>query len=130
MNFPRLSRFVAGSALVAVLATVGLGSSAAQAQGMPRGFERERAAQPVVVVPRVHQPVVAMPRVMPPVLPRVLPQVLPRPELAVRPAPVLLPRHEERFGRQIAPRMERELHREHVELRHAPVFEGRGRWGR
>ena len=111
MNFPRLSRFVAGSAFVAVLATIGLTSTAAQAQGMPRGFEHGRFQQaPVYQVPQY-----AVPQR----------QVLP---YAV---PAFQGRRDERFERREEPRFEgRRGWGDRDEMRRGPVFEGRGRWGR
>ena len=111
MNFPRLSRFVAGSAFVAVLATLGLTSTAAQAQGMPCGFERGRFQQaPVSQVPQY-----AVPQR------QVLPYAM----------PAFQGRRDERCERREEPRFEgRRGWGDRDEMRRGPVFEGRGRWGR
>ena len=111
MYFPRLSRFVAGSAFVAVLATLGLTSTAAQAQGMPCGFERGRFQQaPVYQVPQY-----AVPQR------QVLPYAM----------PAFQGRRDERFERREEPRFEgRRGWGDRDEMRRGPVFEGRGRWGR
>ena len=116
MYFPRLSRFVAGSAFVAVLATIGLTSTAAQAQGMPCGLERGRFQQAAMYqVPQYAVPQYAVPQR----------QVLP---YAV---PAFQGRRDERFERREEPRFEgRRGWGDRDEMRRGPVFEGRGRWGR
>ncbi len=117
MNFPRLSRLVAGSAFVAVLATIGLTSTAAQAQGMPRGFERGRFQQPSYQVPVYQAPVNRAP-------------VYQMPQYAVpQRAPYFEGRRDERFERREEPRFEGRWG-QRFERREEPRFEGRGRWGR
>ena len=110
MYFPRLSRFVAGSAFVAVLATIGLTSTAAQAQGMPRGFEHGRFPQALVY----QVPQYAVPQ-------RQVPYAV----------PAFQGRRDERFERREEPRFEgRRGWGDRDEMRRGPMFESRGRWGR
>ena len=125
MNFPRLSRFVAGSAFVAVLATIGLTSTAAQAQGMPCGLERGRFQQ----APMYQVPQYAVPQRQ---VPYAVPQyAVPQRQVLPYAVPAFQGRRDERFERREEPRFEgRRGWGDRDEMRRGPMFEGRGRWGR